>query len=337
MKRKDILKELLSPDLSGDAPTAGVQPSAPRAPSGAVRAMGMALGRLATDGQELDALRKRIEEGDVVVEVDPALVEPSFASDRLARKADPDFATLLDSMRASGQQVPILLRPHPDEPGRYQVAYGHRRLVAAAELGVSVRAVIRRMSDAELVIAQGKENAERRNLSYIERALFAAELDARGFARQVIQSALSAHAAEMTRYLALAKAVPRDVVEAIGPAPRAGRPRWLELSKLLDAPGARSAAKKVIARQGFAALGSDGRFEALIVALRPTPVPSEVEEVVIRNARDIPIMRARPNPDGFQIMVLPGAPAGFRDRLLARLSDLAMEYDGSGEDDRPRG
>ena len=42
-----------------------------------------------------------------------------------------------------------------------------------------MRAIIQALTDAELVIAQGKENAERRNLSFIERALFAANLDVR--------------------------------------------------------------------------------------------------------------------------------------------------------------
>ena len=53
-----------------------------------------------------------------------------------------------------------------------------------------MRAVLRHLSDAELVVAQGKENNERRDLSFIERALFAAHLEERKFDRDTIQAAL---------------------------------------------------------------------------------------------------------------------------------------------------
>uniref|UniRef100_UPI001D0E2864 ParB/RepB/Spo0J family partition protein n=1 Tax=Klebsiella pneumoniae TaxID=573 RepID=UPI001D0E2864 len=77
--------------------------------------------------------------------------------------------------------MPILVRPHPTIDGRYQVAYGHRRLVAVRQLGFKVKAVIRELSDDQLVVSQGQENNARTNLSYIERALFASRLEDRSF------------------------------------------------------------------------------------------------------------------------------------------------------------
>lgn len=60
------------------------------------------------------------------------------------------------------------MRPHSDGvkagEGFYQAAYGHRRLCAARELGIPVKAIVRVLDDHALVMAQGKENAERRNL-----------------------------------------------------------------------------------------------------------------------------------------------------------------------------
>ena len=41
------------------------------------------------------------------------------------------------------------------------MAFGHRRLKAVVALGRKVRAVVRAMSDVELVIAQGIENSQR--------------------------------------------------------------------------------------------------------------------------------------------------------------------------------
>ncbi|MGO4611618.1 ParB/RepB/Spo0J family partition protein, partial [Variovorax sp. 2RAF20] len=72
---------------------------------------------------------------------------------------------LVEQIREHGQQVPILVRPHPQAKGRYQVAYGHRRLAAAKKLGLSVRAVVRDLTDDQLVVSQGQENSARTNLS----------------------------------------------------------------------------------------------------------------------------------------------------------------------------
>ena len=239
-RRKQMLQELLAPrsvdggaaEGSAEAESSaapGPPPTVPaaggsgassrRVPSGAVRAMGLDLARLTDEARRAQELERSTKDGQAVLEVDPATVDPSFAEDRLARTGDADYRRLVRSIAESGQQVPILVRPHPEGAGRYQAAYGHRRVAAAAELGIRVRAVVRALSDAELVVAQGKENAERRDLSFIERALFAADLEARGFGRAVSQAALAAHPADMTRYLAVARGIPRcQIALKVSPA-----------------------------------------------------------------------------------------------------------------------
>jgi len=329
MKRKEMLRGLLAPDLSDDESPAAGPSHTPRVPSGAVRAMGLSLGRLADDARRAEELQKRLEDGQAVVEVDPAAVEPSFASDRISRVDDADYRRLVESIRQSGQQVPALLRPHPDGPDRYQVAYGHRRLAACAELGIGLRAIVRSLSDAELVVAQGKENAERRNLSFIERALFAANLEARGFERSTLCAALAAHPAEVTRYLAVARAVPRRVVLAVGPAPRAGRPRWMELAKLLAAPGAESVLDPVLERSSFQQAGSDARFQALLVVLRAVGPRTAPDEAVVRNTRGVPVVRVERAAGRVRVLVLEGADASVAEFLLARLPAVLAEYGAS--------
>jgi len=130
-----------------------------------------------------------------------------------------------------GQQVPILVRPHPTDEGRYQVAYGHRRLRAVAELGRQVKAVVRELSDEQLVIAQGQENNERRDLSYIERARFAERLEKRDFSRDVITASMSILKSELSTMLSVVSSVPASLIEAIGPAPGVGRPSWQKLAE----------------------------------------------------------------------------------------------------------
>lgn len=103
------------------------------------------------------------------------MIDPSFLRDRLEEN-DAGFTALRNCIARDGQISPILVRPHPTEPGRFQAAFGHRRLRAATELGRPVRCIMRPLSDRQLLIAQGQENSARTNLSFIERCLFALAL-----------------------------------------------------------------------------------------------------------------------------------------------------------------
>ncbi|GHC72814.1 plasmid partitioning protein RepB [Limoniibacter endophyticus] len=241
----------------------------PHTSSGAVKAMGLSLGDMSRELENARKLKESLASGDRVVLLSPELIDNSIVEDRLAREQDPDFQSLVNSIRDDGQQVPILVRPHPEQKGRYQAAYGQRRLRAARTLGIDVKAVIRELSDVDLVLAQGKENSERRDLSFIERAVFAHALIRYGFDRATVQRALSLHKADMTRYLQVLDAVPLEIVNAIGPAPKVGRPRWLALGELIN--GDRAAAlekiREEIARERFKAEGSDARFQRLFALL----------------------------------------------------------------------
>lgn len=327
MKRKDMLRQLLAPEGQADTPAV---PSAVerRVASGAVRAMGLDLERLTSEARRAEELERRASAGELVVEVDPSLVDPSFAEDRIARTADADYRALVQSIAATGQQVPVLLRPHPGAEGRYQVAYGHRRVAAATELGRPVLAIVRRLSDVELVIAQGKENAERRNLSFIERACFAAELEARGFERATVQAALAAHPAEMTRYLTVARAVPRWVARGIGPAPRIGRPRWMELAELLKAEGGEELARSVTERPDFTAASSDRRFEMLIDALRRMGSLRAGQDTAdaILGADGAVVVRLEQMTHGLRLSVVERASPGLSSFLAERIRDLVAEF-----------
>ncbi len=109
------------PEFAAANPRAPDNPRAPeRNRSGAVRAMSSTLRGLAA---RADAAAE-IEAGTVVVEIEPERIDDSFIADRVTDANDPGLAALVESIRESGQQVPILVRPHPDNPERYQVAYG---------------------------------------------------------------------------------------------------------------------------------------------------------------------------------------------------------------------
>jgi ParB family chromosome partitioning protein len=272
MNRKDTLRELLNPAATVPAAETASLPKEPahsdRTGSGAVRVMGLSLQKLSAEAENGRALRAQLASGTNVVELEPEIIEPSLVLDRLSQLNDGTFRDLVKSIDSHGQQVPILVRPHPEMPGRYQIAYGHRRLRAAIVLRRKVRAVVREMTDTEVVIAQGKENSERRDLSFIERALFARNLEEAGFDRTTLIAALSVHETEVVRLLAVARAIPADVVYAIGPAPKAGRPRWMALTQLLlECAESRSIVEKLLADPGFRAGDTDARFARLFTGL----------------------------------------------------------------------
>ncbi len=134
MSRKDVLNNLFTSKLGApnraDAPPrrAGYEPVR----SGAVSAVSSVLSGMADDARAADELRDLIKAGTTVIEIDPGLVDGSAIADRLPTPKDPKFDALVESMRAYGQKVPILVRPHPTTAGRYQIARGLQDIFTTA-------------------------------------------------------------------------------------------------------------------------------------------------------------------------------------------------------------
>ncbi|WP_350334271.1 plasmid partitioning protein RepB [Coralliovum pocilloporae] len=223
--------------------------------------------------EERDRLKTELDSAAAtgVSTLDPALIDPSPFPDRLVDSgAEEAFELLKQSIAAEGQQIPVLVRPSADNEGRYQVAYGHRRLRAVQELGDRpVRAIIRDLTDAELVQAQGLENSARENLSYIERVLFAAHVraltddPAEEVAR--VKLALSVTDAEASYMKRIKTGINEKLILAIGPAPKIGRPRWMKLVSLVEEEDAEKSALAYIRSAGFGQIdGSDQRFLAVL-------------------------------------------------------------------------
>ena len=259
--------------------------------TGAVAALGQSLqqwGEAARIGAELQV---QLAQARSVVELDPSTVDPAPVRDRLPLENDSSFDSLLVSIREGGQQVPILVRPHPGSSGRYQAAYGHRRLAAAKKLGVKIKAIVTDLTDESLVLAQGKENSDRRDLSFVERALFARRLESNGQARAVIGTALSIDKADLSRIIAVAEAIPEALIQLIGPAPKAGRARWMTLAECLRDSVALHRAETVAASASFTDGDSDRRFTLVLAAAvakaSPTPrVAKPSRETLVRDAKD---------------------------------------------------
>ncbi|MTI16173.1 plasmid partitioning protein RepB [Rhodobacteraceae bacterium RKSG542] len=233
--------------------------------------------------KENEKLRQMMAEGGVVQDLDPELMDPSFVADRIAVSIDEDFEALKESIAASGQQVPILARPHPQDPERYQIAFGHRRWRACRELGIAVKGFVKALSDEELLIAQGQENHERKNLSFIETALFAHRLSS-DYPQTVISKAIGKDATTVSKLLRLTNGLPEELIRKIGPAPKIGRPRWEELSGFFSNGALPAGLKKkvdaLVVEPAFDQQPSDERFAAVLEAVKvaASPAPSKDEK-----------------------------------------------------------
>jgi ParB family transcriptional regulator, chromosome partitioning protein len=235
--------------------------------SSALGAISQSLGGISEKVKRAEEIEQKLIEGQVIVDLDPVLIDNSFVPDRMEATEEQN-AAFRELIRQHGQSVPILVRPRPGDTERYEVAFGHRRLRAARELGIKVRAVVRSLTDEQLVIAQGQENSGRTDLTFIERARFAARLEDRKFSREIIMASLNVDKAALSRLIAIATRVPAAVIDAIGPAPAFGRVRWQELTDLLEQEGNRARALEMVKVPPFSALDTDKRFETLADGLR---------------------------------------------------------------------
>jgi ParB family chromosome partitioning protein len=263
MSRKNLLSSLHGDGKQeASAPPPHSRPFLDAGKSKPMAAVTRTLGDLNDRSRRANEIERKLAEGQSVIDLEPALVEPSFVQDRIPGGIE----GLISSIKDQGQQVPILVRPHPENPGRYQVAFGHRRLRAVTQLGLAVKAVVRDLTDEQLVIAQGQENNEREDLSFIEKALFASRLKER-FSREVIMSSMSLDKSTLSIMLQMVDVLPHELIEAIGAAPGVGRPSWQQLADLIakaDQPS-----DTIGFARSLVALPSEERFKQTLSYLKP--------------------------------------------------------------------
>lgn len=297
------------------------RPIRPASPLGSIS---QSLENINSRAQRADEIERQLAAGQVIIELDPALVDGSFVVDRLGFDAE-DNASLAALIKEHGQQVPILVRPHPDSEGRYQVAYGHRRLAAAKGLGRTVRAVVRDLTDEQLVVSQGQENNSRTDLSFIERSFFGARLEDRGFPREIIMASLGVDKAALSRMISLVRRLPPELIKAIGAAPAYGRLRWAELADMLDEKGKPAKAMKLVQERSFAAEKSDVRFQAVYDLLKQTATKAEQTAAIVKSwapkDKSVSVI-AKSRPKGVSLEITKTEARPFADWITGNLDSL---------------
>ena len=161
---------------------------------------------------------------------------------------------------------------------------------AAATWPTRRAAAAGRPVDDAALRAQISENMARRDLSFIEKALFAQELIASGFGNQSqVAEVLTVTKSAISMALSVVCAVGVDLIRAIGAAHGIGRPRWEALGSAIAESGAdraqlvelaeevhnRVSEEVLIAPEGEAADVSVRAFEAVERAALKAPAPAK--------------------------------------------------------------
>jgi ParB family chromosome partitioning protein len=282
--------------------------------------------------EDLAENAKRLMDGEAIVEIDPAMLDGSFVSDRLSDN-DEEYLELRQAIREQGQMTPVLVRPNPADRQRYMVIFGHRRVKVAQELGLKVKAVVKSVDDITSVIAQGQENSARSNLSFIERAYFARNLLEAGMSKDVIRSALGVDEALLSKMLSVADVVAPGLMKTLGACKRIGRDKWLSLRQLLLNPAYADVALAYTGKAEFEALPQDDRFDALHAYLKRYKVrstaktPQKASSPQRWTASDSAValvMNAKPRKVAIELTSAEAKP--FAEWLSTRMDRLYDEY-----------
>lgn len=321
MARKNLLKGLME-EATNDAPPTPkdnqrVDTSRPRYSGGAIGAVSNSIAQLKARS---------------IVDIDPNHIDAGGLQDRIS-DTDDDHAALVESMREYGQQVPVLVRPHPEDADRYQVVYGRRRILAMRELGIPVKALVRDLDDRELVMAQGQENAARKDLSFIEKANFARQMRDLDYDRPVICAALHVDKTVISRMLSVVDRLPVEVIETIGSAPSVGRDRWLKLADMLDASKFDQTDVESFITISKAGHDTDKRFDAVFDALakyaeKPKTLARKKvpEKTVLVNETGKAVMTSRKAGRKLTLSLDTNTSDGFDEWLIDRLPEIHRKW-----------
>jgi ParB family chromosome partitioning protein len=206
---------------------------------------------------------------------------------------------LAQSIRARGILQPLLVRPHPTEPGRFQIIAGERRWRAAGAAGLhEVPTLVRELADTDAAAVALVENLQRQDLNAID--------ESEGYDRLINQFSLTQEA----------------VSQAIGKS----RSHVSNTLRLLNLPHS----VKEALRSGVI---SAGHARALLAHTEPETAMRDVvnRHLSVRQTEALAARRATPAPSP------PASPARNSDiaaveRRLAEHLGLRVRitFDGSG-------
>lgn len=185
---------------------------------------------------------------------------------------------LAASIRVHGILQPLLVRPHPHDPGRWQIVAGERRWLAAQAAGLTeVPAVVREVDDRTALELGLIENVLREDITPMEEArALKSLLETTSWSYSQLGERLGKNKAWVDHRVRLLK-MPDEVQEALersqanteGKPMRTFTPRHAGVVVQIEDATARAALIDAIFNEGLSVAEADRRLKA---APRPKPV-----------------------------------------------------------------
>ncbi len=261
-------------------------------------------------------------------EIDPDEIMESAIRDRFdSGYSEAGIADLLESMREHGQSTPGLVRPVRGTARPFQIVFGRRRLAAAKLLGIKFKAIARELSDEDAIVLQGEENSNRKDLSFIERCLFAQSQEAAGYRRDVICKSLSTGRSHISEMIRIAAALPREIQMQIGPAPEIGRRRWIEFEVRWAAHREPAkVAQLVLEQDQIQASSSDLRFAAVFEALTKADVKAAASSTTDLISHGLVLGQIQHGKSAAKLTFNKSVPSGFVDFIAGQIESLHDQF-----------
>lgn len=275
---------------------------------------------------------------DSILSLDPTKVDRSPYQDRF--DSDDDAGDELDILKISiaseGQKIPVLVRPHPTKPDHFQLAYGHRRLsaikamMAEAERPeiIKIKAYVRELTDRQLIEEQALENGVRENLTWIELAMWAAQLKEVGLSQRAICPILGLSEAAVSHLFRVTTVVPPDIIYAIGRAKLVGRPKWTALADLLKRNDRIELVREIVSSGAFQKADGVARMTLAIAAASASPASGSdpKPEIVDFTLGKRFFGRMKASQSGTTVTI-PKKEDSFARWLAERMPGLLQEYE----------
>ena len=197
---------------------------------------------------------------------------------------------LASSIREKGIVQPVLLRPTPDQPGRFQLVAGERRWRAAQVARLhEIPAVVRELTDAECYEIALIENIQRQDLSVIDEAQgYAKLLEINSYTQDQLAKIIGksrSHIANLLRLLGL----PVTVQSLL----RDGHLTMGQARPLVGNPQAEILAQKIV-EKGLSARQAEALTKTAISGSAPTAKmpptaekPADIRSLEQRAAREL--------------------------------------------------
>ncbi|MDI5929416.1 plasmid partitioning protein RepB [Rhizobium leguminosarum] len=275
---------------------------------------------------------------DSILSLDPSKIDRSPYQDRFNtdQEAEAELEALKVSIASEGQKIPVLVRPHPTKPDHYQLAYGHRRLAAIKTLmedaerpeTIKIKAHVRNLTDRQLIEEQAVENGVRENLTWIEQAMWAAQLKEAGLSHRAICPVLALSEAAVSHLFRVTSVIPTDIIFAIGRAKSVGRPKWTALADLLKDDGKIAAVRELLGTAEFQSKDGAGRIGMAMDSANGiiASEPGGSSETVNFALGERLFGRMKSSSSGTTITI-PKKEDAFARWLAERMPELVREYD----------